>query len=117
MQDEERMAKRKAIVKEATRGYFHDFHAIKSHGGKTWRAPNTLIRDQMAHYWPSMKGTRLSDRKSVDVVDLVQNKITILALLGTQISVEHTKSFYDKTYEQYRSNPDFQLIQVSVLRP
>jgi ATP10 protein len=42
---EKRMQKRKLIVKEATRGYFHDFHAVRSHGGKTWRAPGTLIRE------------------------------------------------------------------------
>lgn len=39
-----RIAKRRMIVKEATRGYFHDFHEIRSHGGKTWRSPNTMIR-------------------------------------------------------------------------
>lgn len=46
---EKRMQKRKLIVQEATRGYFHDFHAIRSHGGKTWRSPNTLIREDVGH--------------------------------------------------------------------
>lgn len=41
---EVRLEKRKQIVQEATRGYFHDFHEMRSHGGKTWRSPNTMIR-------------------------------------------------------------------------
>ena len=34
----------RSSIKEATRGYFHDFHEIRSHGGKTWRSPPTMIR-------------------------------------------------------------------------
>lgn len=45
---ESRGERRKAIVKEATRGYFHDFHGLRSHGGKTWRSAKTLIREEVS---------------------------------------------------------------------
>lgn len=45
---EVRNQRRKAIVKEATRGYFHDFHNMTSHGGKTWRSAMTLIKEEVS---------------------------------------------------------------------
>ena len=34
-------------VKEASTGYFHDLHMTRVHGGKTWMAPNVLIREDV----------------------------------------------------------------------
>ena len=34
-------------VKEASRGYFQDYHALRHHEGKTWIAPNSLIREDV----------------------------------------------------------------------
>lgn len=113
---EHRMASRKAIVQQATRGYFHDFHAIKSHGGKTWRAPNTLIKDERAQWFPRFEGTRLSDKQKVNTVDLFRGKVSIVALLGSKISEEHTKSFYEQSLSAYNSHPKFQLVQVGTTR-
>lgn len=31
-------------MKEATKGYFTDLNATRKHGGKTWIAPNVMIR-------------------------------------------------------------------------
>lgn len=111
---EYRMASRKAIVKEATRGYFHDFHAIKSHGGKTWRAPNTLIKPERALWFPKISGTRLSDKTKANTVDLLRNKVTVLALLGSKISEEHTKSAYEDTLAAFGGHPRFQLVQINL---
>ncbi|CBQ73541.1 related to ATP10-F1F0 ATPase complex assembly protein [Sporisorium reilianum SRZ2] len=111
---EHRMASRKAIVKEATRGYFHDFHAIKSHGGKTWRAPTTLIKADRAMFFPKFTGTRLSDKAKTNTVDMLRNKISIIALLGSKISEEHTKSFYADTLAQFATHPKFQLVQINL---
>lgn len=110
---EHRMASRKAIVKEATRGYFHDFHAIKSHGGKTWRAPNTLIKDDRSLYFPRIEGNRLSDKKKANTVDILRGKVSIVALLGSKLSEEHTKSFYETTMNTFGTHPKFQLVMVS----
>jgi hypothetical protein len=34
-------------VKEASTGYFYDLHMTRVHGGKTWMAPNVLIREDV----------------------------------------------------------------------
>jgi ATPase complex subunit ATP10 len=42
-------------VKEATQGYFHDFHEIRregGHGGKSWIAPPVLIRQDVSPPFP-----------------------------------------------------------------
>ncbi|KAF6767575.1 ATPase assembly factor ATP10, mitochondria [Kalmanozyma brasiliensis GHG001] len=109
-----RMASRTAIVKEATRGYFHDFHAIRSHGGKTWRAPSTLIREDRSLYFPRFAGTRLADRASVNTVDMLRGKVSIVALLGSKISEEHTKSFYADTVAEFQGRKGFQLVQINL---
>ncbi|SNX85093.1 related to ATP10 - F1F0 ATPase complex assembly protein [Melanopsichium pennsylvanicum] len=112
---EYRLASRKAIVKEATRGYFHDFHAIKSHGGKTWRAPPTLIRSDRSLWFPKISGTRLSDKSKVDTVAMFNNKVSIVALLGSKISEEHTKSFYHHTIHHLSPQSlHFQLVQINL---
>lgn len=106
------MASRRAIVKEATRGYFHDFHAIKSHGGKTWRAANTMIKEDRAMWFTRIEGTRLSDKAKVNTVDVFHNKVSIVAVLNSKISEEHTKSFYEESLKLYGTHPKFQLVQV-----
>lgn len=43
-------AKRKALLKEASQGYFHDYNlAKKANGGKLWIAPPVLIREDVSH--------------------------------------------------------------------
>lgn len=111
---EHRMATRKAIIQQATRGYFHDFHAIKSHGGKTWRAPNTLIKSSRSLYFPKFTGSRLSDKAKCNTVDILRNKISVIALLGSKISEEHTKSFYQPTLDTFATHPNFQLVQINL---
>lgn len=108
------MSSRKAIVKEATRGYFHDFHAIKSHGGKTWRAPNTLIKDERALWFPRVEGTSLGDKMTVNTVDIFRNKVSVVALLGSKISEEHCRSFYSDTLSTFSGHPKFQLVQINL---
>ncbi|KAJ3506353.1 hypothetical protein NLJ89_g6914 [Agrocybe chaxingu] len=42
---EARTAQRRHLVKEASKGYFHDMNMTRKHGGKTWIAPKVLIRE------------------------------------------------------------------------
>ncbi|KDN52258.1 hypothetical protein K437DRAFT_277671 [Tilletiaria anomala UBC 951] len=111
---ERRMQKRKIIVKEATRGYFHDFHAIRSHGGKTWRSPGTLIREDRALYFPDIIGTCLKDRSKTSTTQMLKGNVSILSILTSKISEEHTKSFYQPTLDLYASNPSFRFVQVNL---
>ena len=34
-------------IKEASKGYYTDLNAVRKHGGKTWIAPKTLIREDV----------------------------------------------------------------------
>lgn len=81
-----RLEKRKAIVKDAARGYFHDFHEIRSHGGKTWRAPSTMIRHDKALYFPDIEGTCLADRSKKHTADLVFGRVSIVAIMTSRVS-------------------------------
>jgi ATPase complex subunit ATP10 len=50
LNEDRQKAKRKALFKEASQGYFHDYNkARKAFGGKLWTAPNTLIREDVSH--------------------------------------------------------------------
>lgn len=101
-------------VKEATRGYFHDFHAIRSHGGKTWRAPSTMIRQDRALYFPGIQGTSLADKQKTSTADLLYGKVSVVCFLTSQMSEQHTKSFYEPTLEMYRGDANFQLVQINL---
>ncbi|PWN48019.1 hypothetical protein IE53DRAFT_412630 [Violaceomyces palustris] len=114
LDQERRMQKRKIIVKEATRGYFHDFHAIRSHGGKTWRSPSTLIREDKALYFPDIQGTCLADRSTKHTSDMFQGKVSVVCILNSRISEEHTKSFYEETLKMYGDHPKFQMILINL---
>lgn len=90
-------------VKEASRGYYSDLNATRKHGGKTWVAPQTLIREdvsevysllsphlklclQHALYFPDIMGTSLVSKDTVHTTDLCKGKISVVGMLSTVIS-------------------------------
>jgi ATPase complex subunit ATP10 len=89
-------------IKEAGKGYFHDMNMTRRNGGKTWIAPNVLIREdvrgvlvffmksnfihQKALYFPNVKGQCLENGKSKDTTPLCFGRISLIAMLGSQIS-------------------------------
>ncbi|KAF4583443.1 ATPase assembly factor ATP10 [Pleurotus pulmonarius] len=105
---------RRHIIKEATKGYFDDLNNTRRHGGKTWIAPQTLIREDKALYLPNISGTPLVGKKAVNTTTMCAGRITVLAMLGTKISEIHAKGFVDPTYEHYGTHPSFQYIQVNL---
>lgn len=89
-------------IKEASKGYYHDLNMTRKHGGKTWIAPKVLIRedvrsnvvirvhisykDQKALYLPNITGKSLDERKQKHTTIMCFGRVTVLAMLGTQIS-------------------------------
>jgi len=90
-------------LKEATKGYFTDLNATRRHGGKTWIAPNVMIREdvsllfvrgvcaiivssQKALYFPNMSGSRLDTRAKTHTTDMCKGRISVIALLSTRMS-------------------------------
>lgn len=79
---------------------------MTSHGGKTWRAPSTLIRSdvsvqggkgnvcihltlhssQRALYFPAIAGTRLSDSEKKNTANMLPGKVSVVALLTSTVS-------------------------------
>ena len=90
-------------IKEATKGYFHDMNMTRRHGGKTWIAPNVLIREDVCNlafllglltdvvpqkslYLPNISGKSLLDKEVKNTTEICYGKVTLLAMLSTQIS-------------------------------
>lgn len=74
----------------------------------------TQFCPQRALYFPNISGTCLLDRKTKHTADMLLGKVSIVSLLSSKISEEHTKSFYEPTLEAFSGNKDFQLIQVGI---
>ncbi|CAE6429118.1 unnamed protein product [Rhizoctonia solani] len=111
---EKHIEKRRHLVKQVTRGYFHDFHKLKHHGGKMWIAPRVLIRDDKALYFPDVKGVSLDNRSTVHTTSACPGRITLLSMLSTKISELHAQSFVEKTLEQHKANKNFQYMQINL---
>ncbi|KAF8155882.1 ATP10 protein-domain-containing protein [Crassisporium funariophilum] len=114
MDQEARMAQRRHLIKEAGKGYFHDMNMTRKHGGKTWIAPRVLIREDKALYLPNIVGKSLDEGIKKDTTTMCFGRITILAMLGTQISEVHAKGFAEATHTRYSSNPLYQYVQINL---
>ncbi|KDN42958.1 hypothetical protein RSAG8_06484, partial [Rhizoctonia solani AG-8 WAC10335] len=111
---EKHMEKRRHLVKQVTRGYFHDFHKLKHHGGKMWIAPRVLIREDKALYFPDIKGVSLDNRSTVHTTTACTGRITLLSVLSTKISELHAQSFVEQTLERHKGNKNFQYMQINL---
>ncbi|KLO09002.1 hypothetical protein SCHPADRAFT_834571 [Schizopora paradoxa] len=110
MDQDVRLARRRHIVKEATKGYYADFSATKKFGGKTWVAPKTLIREDHAKYFPNVSGVPLNSKDAVNTANLCQDRISLVAMLST----EHVDSFVRPTIEKFLSDHRFQFVQINL---
>ncbi|KAJ1311684.1 hypothetical protein OPQ81_010158 [Rhizoctonia solani] len=106
--------KRRHLVKQVTRGYFHDFHKLKHYGGKMWIAPRVLIREDKALYFPDVTGISLDNRSTVHTTTACAGRITLLSVLSTKISELHAQSFVEQTLEQHKGNKNFQYMQINL---
>ncbi|PPQ66525.1 hypothetical protein CVT26_009498 [Gymnopilus dilepis] len=114
LQTENLEAQRRHLVKEATKGYFHDLNMTRRHGGKTWMAPKVLIREDKALYLPNLTGKSIDNGTRKNTTEMCFGRISVLAILGTQISEAHAKSFTYSTNLRYSSHPLYQYIQINV---
>ncbi|WVF72652.1 hypothetical protein IAT40_007470 [Kwoniella sp. CBS 6097] len=113
MDDERHREKRKALVKEATQGYFHDYNRAKvAGGGKLWIAPNVLIKDERALHFPNIEGRSLLG-KDTHTTDLLRGKTTIVSIITTRLSEEHEQSFVQPVLEDVAGHPDFNFLQIN----
>ncbi|KDQ13412.1 hypothetical protein BOTBODRAFT_33717 [Botryobasidium botryosum FD-172 SS1] len=111
---EKHLQKRQHLVKQATRGYFHDFHQLKHHGGKMWVAPKVLIREDKALYFPDIAGTALNPKEKAHTTTIGAGKISVVSMLSTKISEMHTQSFVTPTLEKFQFDERFKYIQINI---
>ncbi|KAH7886843.1 ATPase assembly factor ATP10 [Phlebopus sp. FC_14] len=114
MDQEVRLQQRNHLIKEATKGYFTDLNATRRHGGKTWIAPNVMIREDKALYFPNISGSRLDTRQKTHTADICQGRISVISMLSTRMSEVHVKGFVSPTNARYLSNPLYQHVQINL---
>ncbi|KAG6868530.1 hypothetical protein C0993_001418 [Termitomyces sp. T159_Od127] len=86
----------------------------RKHGGKTWIAPDSLIREDKALYLPNVKGKSIDTGEEKNTTIMCFGRITVLSMLGTRMSEVHSKGFVTPTHERYSSNPLYQHIQINL---
>ncbi|KAI6043922.1 ATPase assembly factor ATP10 [Pisolithus marmoratus] len=114
MDEETRLRQREHLLKEATKGYFTDLNATRRHGGKSWIAPNVMIREDKALYFPNVTGSRLDTREEAHTTNMCQGRVSVIAMLSTRMSEVHVKGFVAPTNSRYLSNPRYQYIQINL---
>ncbi|KZT23703.1 hypothetical protein NEOLEDRAFT_1157210 [Neolentinus lepideus HHB14362 ss-1] len=104
---EKRLDQRRHLIKQIGKGYYEDLINTRHWGGKTWIAPKTVIREDKALYFPDIVGKSLDKDAEVHTADLLRGKISVVGILGTQISDEHIRYFVLPTNEAYFRNPKY----------
>ncbi|KAG1776363.1 ATPase assembly factor ATP10 [Suillus placidus] len=114
MNQETRLAQREHLMKEATKGYFTDLNATRRHGGKTWVAPNVMIREDKALYFPNIVGSSLDTKSKKHTASMCDGRISVVSMLSTRMSEIHVNGFTTPTNERYLSNPLYQYVQINL---
>ncbi|KIJ37002.1 hypothetical protein M422DRAFT_69567, partial [Sphaerobolus stellatus SS14] len=108
------LERRKHIVKEATKGYFQDYNALKHNEGKTWIGPTSLIHEDKAFYYPDITGVTLTPQEAVHTTTVFKGHVSIVAMLSTTRSEEHVRSFTEPAVAAHLSNPLFRYVQINL---
>ncbi|OJA08408.1 hypothetical protein AZE42_00994 [Rhizopogon vesiculosus] len=114
MDQETRLAQRKHLMKEATKGYFTDLNATRKHGGKTWIAPNVMIREDKALYFPNIIGSSLDRKSKKHTTSICEGRISVISMLSTRMSEIHVNGFTAPTNARFLSNPLYQYVQINL---
>lgn len=73
-----------------------------------------LTPTQKSLFFPDIRGTCLADRTQKHTADMLFGKVSIIAILTSKVSEEHTRSFYQPTLDRFMDNPNFQLVQINL---
>jgi len=103
------------LIKEATSGYFEDYHKTMQggHGGKMWLGPKAMIREDRALYFPDVSGKNLLG-KEAHTTSICEGNISVVALMSTQAAEEHVKSFTDNLVKMFEDEPLFKFVQINL---
>ncbi|ORY35395.1 ATP10 protein-domain-containing protein [Naematelia encephala] len=111
--EERKAARRDSLLKEASRGYFHDFNRVrKMHGGKLWVAPPVLIREDKALYFPNIAGKNLNSEKS-NTTKILEGKVSLVSIISTRLSEEQVRTLVPPVLEDQEGKPGFAYVQIN----
>jgi len=114
LNQEKQLEKRRHLNKEVSTGYFYDLHMTRIHGGKTWMAPNVLIREDKALYFPNIVGSRLDNGVKAHTTHMCAGKVSVIAMLSTKVSEIHAASYTKLLNGLYRKRSTYQYIQINL---
>ncbi|ORY92939.1 ATP10 protein-domain-containing protein [Leucosporidium creatinivorum] len=109
-----RLDERKHLVKQVSKGYFHDYNELRHQGGKAWIAPNTLIREDLSLYFPDIEGVALSNKEKTHTTDLFPGKVSLVVLSSFKSSEEHINSFVRPALADLQDDPAFQYVYINL---
>ncbi|KAJ7350531.1 ATP10 protein-domain-containing protein [Mycena albidolilacea] len=110
------LEERKHLIKQLNKGYYTDVAKLirPGHMGKTWIAPEVLIREDKSLYLPNIKGKDLEKKEQKHTTLMCYGKITLLAIESTELSVLQTKSFISSVHPRFESNPLYQRMHINI---
>ncbi|KAJ7647683.1 ATP10 protein-domain-containing protein [Roridomyces roridus] len=116
LNEETILVERKHLIKQLNKGYYTDAVSIihPGHMGKTWIAPEVLIREDKALYLPNIKGKDLDKGEQKHTTLMCFGKITLLSIESTELSVLQTKSFVNAVHPRFESHPLYQRMHINI---
>ncbi|KAJ7496890.1 ATP10 protein-domain-containing protein [Mycena latifolia] len=116
LNEETILEERKHLIKQLNKGYYTDALTIihPGHMGKTWIAPEVLIREDKALYLPNIKGKDLDKGEQKHTTLMCYGKITLLAFESTELSVLQTKSFVNQVHPRFEGHPLYQRMHINI---
>ncbi|KAM0787779.1 hypothetical protein ACM66B_003834 [Microbotryomycetes sp. NB124-2] len=111
---EKRLDERRHLVKQVSKGYFHDYNALRHEGGKTWIAPNTLIKDSLSLYFPDIEGISLANKQKLHTTDMFPGKVSLVVVSSFKSSEEHVNSFVRPALSDMKDESLFQYVYINL---
>ncbi|GAA6002523.1 hypothetical protein JCM10207_001161 [Rhodosporidiobolus poonsookiae] len=111
---QKRIDERRHLVKQVSKGYFHDYNELRQKGGKAFIAPKTLIREDLSLYFPDIEGTSLATKDKVHTTDMFEGKVSLVAFSSFRSSEEHINSFVRPALSDMKDESAFQYVYINL---
>ncbi|GAA6064624.1 hypothetical protein JCM10212_006069 [Sporobolomyces blumeae] len=111
---EKRVQERRHLVKQVSKGYFHDYNELRHEGGKSYASPKTLIREDLSLYFPDIEGVSLATKEKVHTTDLFEGKVSLVVFSSFRSSEEHINSFVRPALADMKDEKRFQYVYINL---
>ncbi|GAA5909892.1 Atp10p [Sporobolomyces salmoneus] len=111
---EKRVQERRHLVKQVSKGYFHDYNELRHQGGKAYASPKTLIREDLSLYFPDIEGVSLATKEKTHTTDMFENKVSLVVFSSFRSSEEHINSFVRPALADMKDEKRFQYVYINL---